>query len=111
VIVLGYLAAAAVSAVEGAVVVGGLSALGGALAGIGIPRDSVLQYETAIAADGFLVMAHGATSDMAQAEYALKGLHPSHLELHQGGQTFVTPDVAAGVSQGEAVGQRAGVNA
>ena len=111
VIVLGYLAAAAVSAVEGAVVVGGLSALGGALAGIGIPRDSVLQYETAIAADGFLVMAHGATSDMAQAEYALKGLHPSHLELHQGGQTFVTPNVAAVVPQGEVVGQRAGVNA
>ncbi len=107
VIVLGYLAAAAVSAVEGAVVVGGLGALGGALAGIGIPRDSVLQYETAIAADGFLVMAHGTTGDMAQAEYALKGLHPSHLELHQGGQTFV----AAGVIQGEAAGQRAGVSA
>ena len=95
VIVLGYLAAAAVSAVEGAVVVGGLSALGGALAGIGIPRDSVLQYETAIAADGFLVMAHGATGEMAQAEYALRGLHPSHLELHQGGRTFATADEAA----------------
>ena len=103
VIVLGYLAAAAVSAVEGAVVVGGLSALGGALAGLGIPRDSVLQYETAIAADGFLVMAHGGTADMAQAEYALKGLHPSHLELHQGGQTFVP--------QGEAAGQLAGASA
>ena len=102
VIVLGYLAAAAVSAVEGAVVVGGLSALGGALAGIGIPRDSVLQYETAIAADGFLVMAHGATGEMAQAEYALRGLHPSHLELHQGGRTFVpqgqVADHLAGVS-------------
>ncbi len=101
VIVLGYLAAAAVSAVEGAVVVGGLSALGGALAGIGIPRDSVLQYETAIAADGFLVMAHGATGEMAQAEYALKGLHPSQLELHQGGKTFVPQgqaDHLAGVS-------------
>ena len=103
VIVLGYAAAAAVSAIEGAVVVGGLSALGGALAGIGIPRDSVLQYETAIAADGFLVMAHGATGEMAQAEYALKGLHPSHLELHQGGQTFV--------SEGQATGQLAGVSA
>ena len=96
VILLGYLTAAAVSAVEGAVVVGGLSALGGALAGIGIPHDSVLQYETAIAADGFLVMAHGATGEMAQAEYALKGLHPSHLELHQGGRTFATAGEAAG---------------
>ena len=77
--------------------------MGGALAGIGIPRDSVLQYETAIAADGFLVMAHGATSEMAQAEYALKGLHPSHLELHQGGKTFVP--------QGQAADRLAGVGA
>lgn len=89
VILVGYVAAAAISAAEGALMVGGLSALGAALAGIGIPRDSVLQYETAIAADGFLVMAHGMTVEMAQAEYVLKGLHPQHLELHQGGQTFV----------------------
>ena len=92
VVLMGYVAAAAVSAIEGALMVGGLSALGAALAGIGIPRDSVLQYETAIAADGFLVMAHGTTGDMAQAEYALKGLNPSHLELHQGGHTFVAVD-------------------
>ena len=91
VILVGYVAAAAVSAVEGALMVGGLSALGAALASIGIPRDSVLQYETAIAADGFLVMAHGTTAEMAQAEYVLKGLNPQHLELHQGGQTFVAP--------------------
>lgn len=44
VIVLGYLAAMAVSAVESAVVVGGLSALGAALYGIGVPKDSVIQY-------------------------------------------------------------------
>ena len=91
VILVGYVAAAAASAVEGALMVGGLSALGAALAGIGIPRDSVLQYETAIAADGFLVMAHGTAGDMAQADYVLKSLNPSHLELHQGGQTFVAP--------------------
>ena len=78
--------------------VGGLSALGAALAGIGISRDSVLQYETAIAADGFLVMAHGTVGDMAQTEYVLKGLNPSHLEVHSGGQTFVEADHLAGVS-------------
>ena len=98
VILVGYVAAAVVSAAEGALMVGGLSALGAALAGIGIPRDSVLQYETAIAADGFLVMAHGTTAEMAQAEYVLKGLHPQHLELHQGGQTFVEAGQLAGAS-------------
>ena len=104
VILVGYVAAAVVSAAEGALMVGGLSALGAALASVGIPRDSVLQYETAIAADGFLVMAHGTTAEMAQAEYALKGLHPQRLELHQGGQTFVAPDTAQGATDVQLAG-------
>ena len=37
-----------VGALEGAVVVGGLSALGAGLYGMGIPKDSILQYETAV---------------------------------------------------------------
>ncbi len=49
VLVLGYLAVVVVSAVEGAIYVGGLSALGAALASIGIPKDSVLRYESAFA--------------------------------------------------------------
>ncbi len=43
VVVLGYLAVAALSAAEGAVVVGGLSAIGAALTSIGIPKNSVLR--------------------------------------------------------------------
>src|SRR5271154_3517243 len=57
VIVLGYLAAMAAAAVESAVMLGGLSALGAALYSIGVPKDSVIQYETAVKADSFLVMA------------------------------------------------------
>jgi hypothetical protein len=37
-----------VGALEGAVVVGGLSALGAGLYSLGIPKDSVIQYETAL---------------------------------------------------------------
>ncbi len=48
VIVLGYLATIAVAGIENAVVVGGLSALGAALYSIGVPKDSVIQYETAV---------------------------------------------------------------
>ena len=44
VIVLGYLAVVALSGIESAVVVGGLSALGAALYSVGVPKDSVLQY-------------------------------------------------------------------
>lgn len=85
VVVLGYLAATAFSAVEGAVVTGGLGALGAALYSIGIPKDSVLQYETAIKSDSFLVMAHGSTEEMARAKGILGTSNPSSLMLHTGG--------------------------
>ena len=84
VIVLGYLAAMAISAVESAVVVGGLSALGAALYGIGVPKDSVIQYETALKADSFLVMAHGAAAEMARAKAILGTANPSRLDVHAG---------------------------
>jgi uncharacterized membrane protein len=82
VVVLGYLAATAFSAIEGAVLTGGLSALGAALYGIGIPKDSVVQYETALKADGFLVMAHGSADDVARAKGILGTSNPSSLEVH-----------------------------
>jgi hypothetical protein len=53
----------AISAVETAIMVGGLSALGAALYSIGIPKDSVIQYEAAVKADSFLVMAHGTPAE------------------------------------------------
>jgi uncharacterized membrane protein len=84
VVVLGYLAAVAFSAIEGAVVAGGLSALGAALYSIGIPKDSVLQYETAIRADSFLVMAHGSAADMARAKDILGTSNPTSLVAHSG---------------------------
>lgn len=82
VIMLGYLAAAAISAVEGAVVVGGLSAVGAAIASIGIPKDSVMQYETAIKADDFVVMAHGSQAEVERARAVLATMHPKQLEMH-----------------------------
>ena len=82
VIVLGYLAATVVSAVESAVMVGGLSALGAALYSIGVPKDSVIEYETALDADRFLVMAHGTAEEMARAKAILGTANPSRLDLH-----------------------------
>jgi hypothetical protein len=84
VVVLGYLAAVVLSAVESAVLVGGLSALGAALYSIGIPKDSVLNYETAVKADGFLVMAHGTAEEMARAKAILGASNPSRLDVHEG---------------------------
>jgi hypothetical protein len=82
VIVLGYLAATAVSAIESAVMVGGLSALGAAMYSIGIPKDSVLQYETALKADGFLVMAHGTKEEMVRAKAILGTASALSVYLH-----------------------------
>jgi hypothetical protein len=84
VVVLGYLAAVVVSAVEGAVVVGGLSALGAALYSIGIPKDSVINYETAVKVDGFLVMVHGPSDEVARAKSILNTANPARLDVHQG---------------------------
>ena len=84
VIVLGYLAATLVSAVEGAALVGGFSALGAALYSIGIPKDSIVQYEADIKADGFVVMAHGSADEMVRAKKILQAGNPSSLLVHAG---------------------------
>ena len=67
VLVAGPLVMWIVGALEGAVVVGGLGAIGGGLAGVGIPNDSILKYETALKADKFLVIAHGTTAEVERA--------------------------------------------
>ena len=73
----GPIVAAIVSVLEGAVVVGALGVVGAALAGIGVPRDSVLDYQTKVKAGKFLVVAHGSH---AEAEHARDILTNAGLE-------------------------------
>jgi len=87
VVVLGQLAMYVVSAVEGAAVVGGLSALAAALFSIGVPKDSVVRYEKAINADSFVVMAHGPSAEIARARSILDISGHTQLDVH--------PDVPA----------------
>jgi Protein of unknown function (DUF3341) len=82
VIVLGSLAAMVISTVEGAVIAGGLSAMGAALYSIGIPQDSVIAYEAALKADGFLVMAHGNSAKIATAKDILATANARQIEVH-----------------------------
>jgi len=56
-----------VSAVEGAVVVGGVTALGAALVSLGLPKREVIKYERYVKADRFLVIAHGGREEVARA--------------------------------------------
>lgn len=81
-VVLGYLATAAVSMLEGAAVLGGLSALGAALYSLGVPKDSVIAYESALEADSFLVLARGSDADTARARKILHAQTPTQVDLH-----------------------------
>ena len=78
-----YNTAIEVAAVEGAVLVGGLSALGAALFSIGIPKDSVIQYEQAVKPDGYLVLAHGSADEMARSKAILETSNPTRIDLHE----------------------------
>jgi hypothetical protein len=56
-----------IAALEGAIVVGGLSALGAGLYSLGIPKNSVVEYETSIKAGKFVLVAHGTAEETAKA--------------------------------------------
>ena len=83
VMVLGHLAGMVFAGIEGAVVVGGLSALGAALVSIGIPRDSVIEYEEALKADGFFVVGQGDVAEMDRAKAILAANDPTRLDQHE----------------------------
>ncbi len=82
ILVAGPLVAWIVGALEGAVVVGGLSALGAGLYSIGIPKDSIVKYETALKTDQFLMIAHGTAAEVAKARDIIETTHPAQWTLH-----------------------------
>jgi hypothetical protein len=84
IVILGPLAAAVLSGLEGAVVAGGLSALVGALTAMGIPKDSVLRYETALKADQFLVIVSGGAADVRRAHEVLSAAGSVDVQDHRG---------------------------
>ncbi len=65
---MGILEGAAVGAVVG----GGASAFGGALASLGIPKDSVIRYETALKANKYLLIVSGSASEVERARSLLR---------------------------------------
>lgn len=82
VLVAGPLVAWIVAALEGAAVVGGVSALGAGLFSIGIPKDSILEYEVAIKTDRFLLLADGTAEETARARKIIAATHPAALHVH-----------------------------
>jgi len=82
-LVAGPLVVWIVGALESTVVVGGLSALGAGLFSMGIPKDSILKYETALKTDKFVLVAHGTLDEVTHAKEILSRTGPETLEHHQ----------------------------
>lgn len=82
VLVAGPLVSWIVGALEGAIVLGGLSAIGAGLYSLGIPEDSILRYETALKNDKFVLVVHGSVNDTTQAQAILDHTQPETLEHH-----------------------------
>ncbi len=81
-LVAGPLVTWIVGALEGAVVVGGLSVLGAALASIGIPKNSIVQYETEVKNGKLLLVAHGTIDDVERARGLLHRTQATTSTVH-----------------------------
>jgi hypothetical protein len=84
-VVAGPLVSAIVGGLEGAVAVGGLTALGAGLYSIGISKDSIINYESSIKSDKFLLVVHGSGDELARAKDILKSAgQPEKRHLFRG---------------------------
>jgi hypothetical protein len=71
-----------VGVLEGAALVGGVSAVGAALYSVGIPKDSVLRYETSLKANKFLLVVHGTVDEVERASSILHGTDAIETTVH-----------------------------
>lgn len=85
-----YFAGWIVYTLGGAVLGGAAGALGGALASIGVPKDSVVRYETALKAGRFLLIVHGNSADIEEAKNLLKSSKPEGVESYTSQPSLVT---------------------
>jgi uncharacterized membrane protein len=82
ILIAGPLVAWIIAGLEGAVVVGGVSALGAGLVSIGIPKDSVLKYEVALKTDKYLLVVHGTEDAVNDAKNVIAGTEHSSCTVH-----------------------------
>jgi hypothetical protein len=82
ILVAGPLVSWIVGALEGAIVMGGLSAVGASLYSLGIPNDSIVQYEMALKNDKFVLIVHGSIDDTTHAQAILDRTQPETLDHH-----------------------------
>ena len=79
----GPLVALIVSGLEGAAVVGSLSVLGAGLYSLGIPKDSIVRYESALKIGKFLLIVNGGPVEINLAKDILSHGIQETWEFHQ----------------------------
>jgi Heat induced stress protein YflT domain len=70
-----------IGALEGAAVLGGLSALGAGLASIGLPKEKIIRYESELKADKFLLIAHGEAKEVEKAREIMERVNATSMEM------------------------------
>lgn len=56
----------------------------------------MIEYETAVKADGFMVRAHGPTVEIARAKTILATINPTRLDVHAGTKARESADLVHG---------------
>jgi hypothetical protein len=105
--VLGPLAAAAIGAVEGALVGGGI----GAVLGHFVAKQHIPKYEQLVKAGSYLVVVHGAAQDVARAQQVLAAAGGSDVQRHddyRGSSIGPISQVVEGMRVFDASGQEVG---
>lgn len=68
---------------EGSVAIGGISSIGAALCGVGIPKDSIFKYEAALKSNQFLVIASGSASEIGKVRDVLQSARTVGMDVHR----------------------------
>jgi len=82
VLVAGPLVMWIVGALEEAALVAGISALGAGLYSIGIPKNSILKYETAVKNGSLILVAHGTADEVQRARDILRQTQAETTTVH-----------------------------
>ena len=83
IIVAGPVAGWIISALEGSIFIGGMSALGAGLVTLGIPRRAVFKYEIAIKAGKFVLITLGTDEDSKRVRRVLEKTTAEDIYTHE----------------------------
>jgi len=82
VVVAGPVGVWIIDALEGAISVGGVTALGAGLVSLGMPKDKVSKYESSIKAGKFLLISQGTAEEVNRTRHILQIAEAEEVEIH-----------------------------